>query len=224
MPMLEEKIETREAKPIPQPEPGRREKQKARRLLRIKDTARALFLTKGYDRTTLRMIAARAKVGAATIFRYVEDKRDLLMLIFDEDHRVITEEAMKTLSDDLPFVELSLAGFRPYYSYFATNPEFSRAILREAPFYRFNPRLGLTQRRSMARSIARIKLTVEIGRRRKEILVGEDDEVLALLIFEIYQNNLRRWLHSSERPGVERGLAELRRALSLVMNGLGRAG
>lgn len=222
--MLEEKIETRGAKPIPQPELGRREKQKARRLLRIKEAARHLFLTKGYDRTTLRMIAARAKVGAATIFRYVEDKRDLLMLIFDEDHREITEEAVKTLSDDLPFVELSLAGFRPYYRYFAANTEFSRAILREAPFYRFNPTLGLTQRRPMARSTARIRRTVEIGRRRKEILVGEDDEMLALLIFEIYQNNLRRWLHVSERPDVERGLAELRRALSLVMNGLGRAG
>jgi AcrR family transcriptional regulator len=221
--MLEEKIETRRAEPIPQAVLGRREKQKARRLLRSKDCARVLFLTKGYDGTTLRAIAARAKVGAATIFRSVEDKRDLLMLIFDEDHRSVTEKAVKALSDELPFVELCVAGFRPYYDYFATNAEFSRAILREAPFYRSNPRLGLAQRRPMTRSIARIRQTVEIGRYRKEILVDEDDEMLALLIFEIYQNSLRRWLHYTEHPNVDEGLLELRRALSLVMNGLGRA-
>jgi TetR/AcrR family transcriptional regulator, cholesterol catabolism regulator len=221
MTLLDE-LETDGADPISQRPLGRREKQKAKRLQRIKQAARELFVKKGYDRTTLRAVGARAKVGAGTIFRYFEDKRDLLMLLFNDDHAQITDESLKTLTAELSFLDVSIAGFRPYYRYFATHPEFTRAVLREATFYGMSPTPSVNRRESVDRSLARIKKTISIGRSRREILAGESDDMLALLIFEIYQTEVRRWL-MRETLDVEAGLAEMRRALALVLNGLAHA-
>ena len=57
-----------------------------------------------------------------------------------------------------------------------------------------------------------IKRTVEIARKRGEISIEESNEVLARLIFEIYQIECRHWLADAQ-PDVEQGLAKLRRTL-----------
>ena len=59
-------------------EPGQRERNKLEKLRRIKEAARALFISKGFDETTIREIASVAEVGLGTVFVYAENKRDLL--------------------------------------------------------------------------------------------------------------------------------------------------
>jgi len=46
---------------------------------RIREAARALFRERGFDRATLREIAARAGMGASSIYRHVESKEELLV-------------------------------------------------------------------------------------------------------------------------------------------------
>lgn len=46
---------------------------------RIREAARALFLERGFDGATLRAIAARAGMGASSIYRHVESKEELLV-------------------------------------------------------------------------------------------------------------------------------------------------
>jgi TetR/AcrR family transcriptional regulator, cholesterol catabolism regulator len=217
-------VTTHETKPAPVetphvPRKRIRERQKQQRFARIKLAARQLFLKNGYDRTTLRVIGRRAKVGAGTILRYVEDKRELLFLLFDEDHKAVTESAYAELSEDKEFLDQSIDGFRSYYRYFAANPEYARTVLREATF--FDPLLAEVSPANDAgwRSINRIKRTVEIARRRGEIIIAESDDTLARLIFEIYQIECRRWLATAE-PDVESGLKALRRALAILTRGL----
>jgi AcrR family transcriptional regulator len=45
---------------------------------RLEQAAMALFETRGYDRTTVEQIAARAGVTERTFFRYFADKREVL--------------------------------------------------------------------------------------------------------------------------------------------------
>ena len=59
---------------------------------------------------------------------------------------------------------------------------------------------------------------IEIARKRGEITLDESNDALALLIFEIYQNQCRYWLAAS-KPDVQLGLAQLRHALSIVQRG-----
>lgn len=200
------------------PRKASREEQKRRRFVRIKLVARELFLRNGYERTTLREIGRRARVGAGTILRYVPDKRELLLLLFDEDHKTVSEAAAAELSETKSFLDQSIDGFRHYYRYFGAYPDYARAILREANFY--NPLLARPALAIEAgsRSIRRIKQTIEIARKRGEISIDESDDLLARFVFEVYQIECRHWLAAQE-PDVEAGLIELRRALSILQRG-----
>ncbi len=46
---------------------------------RIRDAARELFRTRGFDATTLRDIAAAAGMGASSIYRHIQSKEELLV-------------------------------------------------------------------------------------------------------------------------------------------------
>jgi AcrR family transcriptional regulator len=195
-----------------------RDKGKQRRFARIKAAARELFRERGYERTTLRQIATKARVSAATIVNYFGDKRDLLELLFNEEHRLVSDQAALELSEAKEFLDQSIDGFRHYYRYFGAYPEYARAILAGGTFHDPAVPDPSPGGQSMARSIARIKRTVEIARKRGEITLDESDDALALLIFEIYQNQCRHWL-AAPKPDVEHGLAQLRHALGIIQRG-----
>jgi len=63
----------------PRSEDGRRLRG-ARSRARIREAARALFQERGFDAATLRAIAARAGMGASSIYRHVQSKHELLVL------------------------------------------------------------------------------------------------------------------------------------------------
>ncbi len=63
---------------------------------RILDAARALFRERGFDATTLRAIAARAGMGASSIYRHVCAKEELLI----EDLAARQEEAWERFRRD----------------------------------------------------------------------------------------------------------------------------
>jgi len=197
---------------------GASDKRTQRRFMRIKTAARELFREQGYERTTLRQIARRAKVSAATIVYHFGEKRDLLELLFNEEHRLVSDQAALELSEAKGFLDQSIDGFRHYYRYFGAHPHYARAIMRGSTFYDPSVPDPSPAGQSIARSIARIKRTVEIARRRGEITLDESDDTLALLIFETYHNQCRYWL-AAAKPDVEHGLVQLRRALSIIHRG-----
>jgi AcrR family transcriptional regulator len=198
---------------------GLRERNRQERLARIKRAARRLFQSRGYDRTTLPMIGEKAGLGAATVYGYVQGKRDLVWMLFDEDHASITAQALLGMRDDIGFLDQSINGFRFYYQYFARNPRFAECLLREWDFLlsRSKDRPSATVRRHLDR----ILITIAMGRARGEITSCASDEELALVIYHIYQMESRRWM-SGSRPGVESGLRVLRSMVGIVFNGFGR--
>jgi AcrR family transcriptional regulator len=198
---------------------GLRERNRQERLTRIKRAARRLFQSKGYDRTTLPMIGEKAGLGAATLYGYVQDKRDLVWMLFDEDHAAITNQALACMRDEIGFLDQSINGFRFYYQYFARSPRFAECLLREWDFLlsRSKDRPSAT----VQRHLDRILKTIAIGRARGEITTSASDEDLALAIYHIYQMESRRWMSGSE-PDLESGLRALRSMIGIVFNGFGR--
>src|ERR1700760_1724174 len=79
---------------------GLRAKNKAEKLQRIRKAARALFVKRGYDDTTMRDIAKRAEVGFGTLFTYASDKRDLLFLIFNDELDNVIANAVSRASEE----------------------------------------------------------------------------------------------------------------------------
>src|SRR5262249_1078482 len=114
---------------------GLRERNKSDKLRRIKKAAADLFISKGYDDTTIRAVAARAGVGFGTIFVYAATKRDLLFLTVNEDLEAIVSDAAAAMRPERRMLDNLLRIFQGYYEYFALEPALSRLCLREMAFY-----------------------------------------------------------------------------------------
>ena len=169
--------------------------------------------------TTLRAIAKKARVSAATIVVHFGDKDELVALLYNEDQRAITEQAYLELSESKGYLDQSIDGFRHYYRYFALYPNFIRAILQTTSLYHPTSMPSRPAGELAMRSVTRIKRTVEIARKRGEITIEESDDELAFIIFGIYLTEIRWWLGSGNLD-VELGLARLRHALSILQRGL----
>lgn len=169
--------------------------------------------------TTLRAIAKKARVSAATIVVHFGDKDELVALLYNEDQRAITEQAYLELSESKGYLDQSIDGFRHHHRYFALYPNFIRAILQTTSLYHPTSMPSRPAGELAMRSVTRIKRTVEIARKRGEITIEESDDELAFIIFGIYLTEIRWWLGSGNLD-VELGLARLRHALSILQRGL----
>jgi AcrR family transcriptional regulator len=65
------------------PRPNSRAEQRRRTQARILDSATGLFLTAGYERTTIRAVAAAAGVDAGLVMHYFESKQELFRRVID---------------------------------------------------------------------------------------------------------------------------------------------
>ena len=196
---------------------GLRERNKAEKLERIRNAARALFVEKGYDDTTIREIAQRADVGFGTLFTYASDKRDLLFLIFTDELMEIVEEAMREAQKKHVFLDQLLAFFRCFYRFFARQPALSRFVLRELTFYvegKQAERFQHSRFMLLQRLVALTAAAQEAG----QLGAGESAETLARAIFATYSTELRDWL-GADAPDLKAGLAQLKRMLRLHIAG-----
>lgn len=75
---------------LARPEPGRRAKNKEATKRRIVAAALSLFESKGFERTTTKQIAQRARIAEGTVFNYFETKEDIALFFFEQevDHAI----------------------------------------------------------------------------------------------------------------------------------------
>jgi AcrR family transcriptional regulator len=197
---------------------GQREKNKIDKLRRIKEAARDLFLSKGFDDATTREIALRAGVGIGTVFIYADNKRDLLFLVANDELEETTNKAEASVRDHAPCLQNLLTVFRHHYEFFGRQPELSRLMLREMTFYdsgRQADRFQATRERVIALVGGIMKQALE----RRTIQTPEDFSFIGWVAFCIFQVELRRWLMTKELD-IELGMSALQRALKLFMQGL----
>ena len=77
--------------------PGKRAQTKEATRKRIVAAALGLFQARGFDRTTTKQIAARAKVAEGTVFNYFPTKEDIALHFFEEE----VDHAIAAVRDDL---------------------------------------------------------------------------------------------------------------------------
>jgi AcrR family transcriptional regulator len=211
-------VQLRQKQPsLPDP-PGLRERNKAAKLQKISRAARALFIRRGYDATTLRQIAAKADVGLGTLFSYATDKRDLLFLIINDDIEAMNRHAFADAPGDGPLLERLVEIFRCFFEFFGQQPNLSRIVLKELTFYAAGPQAQRFQR-GRAEVLARLADVVHAAQRAGHIGSGEDPGEIASTVFSIYAAEIRQWLGRA-KPDLEQGLAALRRHFRLLIAGL----
>jgi AcrR family transcriptional regulator len=197
---------------------GQRERNKIDKLRRIKEAARELFLSKGFDDATTREIALRAGVGIGTLFIYADNKRDLLFLVANDELEETTDKANASVREDASCLQNLLVVFRHHYEFFARQPELSRLMLREMTFYDSGRQAARFQT-TRERVIALVGRIVKTELARGTIKAGEDASFIGWVAFCIYQVELRQWL-MSKNLDLDEGMANLQRALELFMKGV----
>lgn len=100
------------------------------RYAEILEAAAAVFGEKGYDRATMKEIAARAGIAPGTIYLYFKNKRDLLLAIAD---RLIAEPVDQTLTQaaNLEAREYIAAILRNRIQFARENHTFLQALVTE---------------------------------------------------------------------------------------------
>ena len=195
-----------------------RARNKRDKLNRIKNAARKLFVSKGFDDATLREIAAGAGVGLGTVFLYAADKRDLLFLIANEGLEEATAAARDAVRPEAPLLENLLAVFRRQYAFFARQPALSRLLLREMTFYETGAQARAFQATRDA-LIALIGETVVQAMKQGRIAAAETPPLIGWTIFCIFQVELRRWVADGDLD-LRKGMNCLRRTLNVCITGL----
>lgn len=203
----------------PPPSTGLRERKKLDKSRRIKDAAKALFIEKGYENTTIREISKRAGVGTGTIFRYASNKRDLLFLIYNDLRETAPPVATDLIPDDRPLIEQLELFFRELIGFFADQSELARDILREAALYDSGLQM---ERYWRIRKSAEDELTGLLVRARDQGRIPADAEIdlLVTLLFDIYRSALRRWSMTDGRDA-DAGTAMVASLFRVALTGIG---
>lgn len=201
---------------------GLRERGKLEKRRRIKQAARDVFLEKGYDDATTREIAERADVAIGTLFVYAKDKRDLLMMIINDDLDQVNQHTAQGVPDG-PLLEQLTEFFRTRYRYWASEPRLSRPAVQETfDFLSRSTGQGPETARFYARRGRIVDLLATIIRAKQQAgRIGDDysAEEIASLFMTIYLTEVRRWLND-EDPAVDSGIAHLRKLMALALRGV----
>lgn len=206
---------------------GARERSKRDKQRRIGDAARKVFTEKGYDAATTREIAAEADVSVGTVFVYARDKRELLLMIVNDELDEVTERCQATwVERPGPLLDRLCGFFGERYRYWASEPALARPVLQQtsehvdgaddaagvgAQMHRFRAR-----RQVVLAQLSTIVLQAQAG---GEAAPDLDARQVASLFMTLYVAEVRRWLQQpSPRPAT--GLKHLRELFALVVRGV----
>lgn len=215
----------RDARPTPPRNPPLRSKvltgreyTKAVNRDRIKAAARQLFTELDYENATVRAIAARAGVALGTVSHYAKDKRDLILLAYNDEVESMIAQGAELIRERAGFDENLLAFFRVFYEGYAANLQLARTYL-EVNFFAFGMNSkGLAVNRQ--RKLDAVKRIVRLGQERHELRTDIKPEVIAMQFLFLHSSAVRSWI-LEEHPNVRGGLAEMRKLIELQTQGLG---
>ncbi len=181
--------------------------------------ARELFAELGYDRATLRQIAAKAGLTVGALFNHVTDKRDLIYLIFNEEVSTVVDLALLSPRPYQSFAAKLRSITEHYYRLFANEPVLSRILLSEVVV--LSPGMHLDRYLMLRKKLLNgFEELVSQAQQSGEIKATEDPEVISRSLFFVFAASIRWWLASSSRPEWREGMRDFDRLLQLQMDGL----
>jgi AcrR family transcriptional regulator len=102
---------------------NRKERQKEELKAKILESAKELFIEKGYDATSIRNIAERIEYSPTTIYLYYKDKDDIFYALHQEGFRLLNQYFRVLEHVSQPFERLKTI-MRAYIKFALENKEF----------------------------------------------------------------------------------------------------
>lgn len=112
---------------------GARAEQKVQTRAALLEAARALFVERGFERTTIRDVAARAGVATGTVFVHLPSKAALLAATLDDQLERTLSRAWSTLPEGTARARVGhVVG--ALYGMYARSPKLARVLVKESLF------------------------------------------------------------------------------------------
>ncbi len=108
--------------------PPQSEEQKQALRLRIIDAARTMFLEQGFEKVSMRKVAAQAGLNPTTLYHYFHNKRHILHFLWEELFQRLSDCCMAAIAgvdDPLERIRVILT---QYIKYWVANPDHYRVI------------------------------------------------------------------------------------------------
>ena len=198
--------------------PGRRERAKREKRERLVSAARELFAKKGFVATTTSEIAARADIGAGTLFLYVRSKEELLVLVFHEEMGRVRDEAFASLPKKATLLDEVFHAYRALMEYHDRDRTLACVYVKEMAFVREPNRSFLLD--FMERLFVLTDARIEAAKSRGEIAVDVPSRILAQNLFAIYFFTLQNGLGEDVSLVSAEHLGMLREGFALSLRGL----
>jgi AcrR family transcriptional regulator len=104
----------------------RKERERATRRSEIIDAAQHLFLSKGFENTTMEEIAERAEFGKPTLYAYFKSKDEILFRVHMRRHQDKIQALKQAAERQTTGYDQLRALGAAYYHYYRANPEYLR--------------------------------------------------------------------------------------------------
>ncbi|MEO6685362.1 MAG: TetR/AcrR family transcriptional regulator [Dyadobacter sp.] len=100
---------------------------------RILEAAKALFLEKGFEATSMRNIAERVEFSPTTLYLYYKDKNDIVFALHQEGFKLLAQQFSIVSNVEHPYERLKTMG-RIYLKFAEENPDFYELMfVRQGP-------------------------------------------------------------------------------------------
>jgi AcrR family transcriptional regulator len=157
------------------------QKQGSRRL--ILESAYALFSEKGYEASTMRMLAVRAGVSLGAIFSHFPDKPSLLAAAFQEDLDAVVQEAFRSLPP-VGYAAQLLRLTREIYGFYARDAGLARTLVSQSLFLPGEP--GARLDAQLAAFLDAVAALLAAARERGELPRSFSSELGAIAFGSLY--------------------------------------
>jgi AcrR family transcriptional regulator len=107
------------------------EEEQARRRKEISHTSVHLFLSKGFNETSMREIAEAAGIGKSTLYDYFPSKPDILLSFVENEIQRLTEQAKEIAKQNVGAKEKLRQMMFAYMEYLAANEDFYMKLSTE---------------------------------------------------------------------------------------------
>jgi AcrR family transcriptional regulator len=189
--------------------PGRREEQKLERRERIFKAAMQLFVSTGYDATTVLDIAKASNVSRGTVFNYYPYKEALLIEHFaDNLHFIRTQLGTRSSFDELYFIFDELAKF----------VNANRHLILPLSYELLNPDPERSRKAFMSLPLAEMIYELLTKAREQGLIRGDfSRERLSRTIANGFFLTTMQWAAYRQDRSIH---DELRKALQLILEGI----
>jgi AcrR family transcriptional regulator len=201
--------------------PRRRAEQKEATKARIVAAALELFRTKGFDATTTKAIARKARIAEGTVFNYFPTKEDIALYFFEQEvAQAIAAVQRNARLRKAPLEEKLFVLVQKQLEYLAPHEHFIGSAFVHA--LKPGSKLGVFSPAAQAlqmRYLAYVQELVDEAIRRGEI--AQAGWWTPHLFWIYYLGVLLYWLHDTS-PGKQQTLAFLDRSLKIGVAVLGQ--